>query len=439
MSDSENREPATVPLLLLFIAFGALVLAFAFATVHHHTTDELTSYWLSKREHFEINWWLQHGYFGTAGLLVSPGLQNEPRLYRSATGGYLVSGFVVEKLCSTITGHPNWHLLALQNQLVSLLAAVLLALLGFRLARRFGLQPLHAFALGATLEAVYFTFPDNLMIFWEMTGRAPWLAAACVFLLFDERSLDRPSTRAATIGQAVAAFFLTYMEYIAGFAFIMSYSIAWFFLGERRSSIKRLVLITIVPMMLAIGTHRGQIALGKVLHPELPVTGRTFAFRSGLDGAVDYYGGHLDIAYRRDVARANFNPEKIRPLLFHWPWLFFASTGATIFIVIGAMAGRVPRPALVSLLSLLGAYLIYAAVFSQAVVIHPYYYDVMLFTPLMLSLFVLATSLIELITREKGVAVIVAIFLAIWVSMVQMRKYAVMYPPQPPPEATTGK
>jgi len=433
MSDSENREMASLRLLSLFLLFGALLLGFALATVHHRSAEELATVSTAKREQFTTTWWLQHGYFRSAGLLVFPGPHDVPQVYQSATGGYLVSGFVLEKLYAAITGHPSWRLLKLHNQLVSLLSSVLLALLAFRLARRFGMRPLHAFAVAAAFQAVYFTFPDNLLIYWEMTARGWWLPFVCLFLLAD---LEPPS-RTTMIVQAVSAFFLTYMEYVAGLGFLASWLLIVLLSGERRASWKRLALVTAVPIILALGIFKGQLALAKALDPQLQTVGSEFSFRTGLDGSTQYYNGHLDIAYGRDLARRNFGTEKTRPLFFRWPWLFFASAAATIFIVIGAMRGRVPHDAVVALLSLLGAYLIYAAVFSQAVVIHPYYYDVMLFTPLMLALFVLTPSLIETMTREKGLTAIVAVFLALWVSMVQLRNYAILFPP-PPPEKKVG-
>jgi hypothetical protein len=436
MTDSEHREPTT-RLLLLFFLFGVSLLAFDLLTLHSPSAVEInTSIPTMRREEFSMNWWLQHGYFHSAGMKINPDVQNNPRLYRSVTGGSIVSGFLVVKLSQAITGHPNWRLMRMQNEAVSMLAAVLLGLLGYRLSRRFGVRPLHAFALALMLEAVYFTFPDNLWIFWEMTPRAWWLPFACIFLLADEARLDRPSDRGLMIVQAAAAFLLTYMEHVAGAAFIASYVLLALLLGERRPSWRQLALVTIVPMIAALVMFQAQFALAKALNPELPVTGAGFMKRTGLDGETIYYNGHLDIAHRRDIAARNFAPENIRPLLFQWPWLFFTSVTALAGMMIAGMRGRVPRPAMVSVLSLLGAYLLYAAVFSEALVVHPYYYDMMLFTPLMIALFVVVPSLIEPMTREQGVIIVITVFFGIWLSWVQMRDYAVWYPQ--PPEKKVG-
>lgn len=436
MTNGEYRE-TTPRLLLLFVLFGALLLAFDLVTLHQPGATEInTSIPTIRREEFSINWWLQHGYFHTAGMKVNPDVQNNPRLYRSVTGGSIVSGFLVAKLSQAITGYPDWRLVRMQNEAVSMLAAVLLGLLGFRLSRRFGVRPSHAFALAIALQAVYFTFPDNLWIYWEMTPRAWWLPFVCIFLLADEARIDRPSDRRLIIVQAAAAFLLTYMEHVAGSAFIASYVILALLMGERRPSLRQLAIVTIVPVVAAIVVFQAQFALAKALNPQLPVTGAGFMKRTGLDGDTIYYFGHLDIAHRRDIAARNFAPEQVRPLLFQWPWLFFTSVTALVVMLIAGMRGRVPRSATVSVLSLLGAYLLYAAVFSEAIVVHPYYYDMMLFTPLMLALFIAVPSLIEPVTREQGLIIVITVFLGIWLSWVQMRDYAIWYPQ--PPEKKVG-
>jgi hypothetical protein len=420
-----RRVARGLALVAILVAAGAVMFAFAFATVHRRTPEELSKL---DAGHGWMRFWLEHGYLDSAGLIV----MQQPAgraFYRSSTGAVLLPGFVFLKIYSAWYGKPNWRLLPVVNQLVSLCAAVLLALVAFRLARRFGVAWHHALALAVALEAVFFTFPDNLMLFWDMQGRIPWLCAACAFLLLEDLQLDR-SSRALTLLQGVAGFFVGYMEFVAGLAFTAAFAIAYMLLGRSRPAIKRLVLVAILPVLLAVGVHRGQIAYGKYRHPEYAVGGSEFAFRTGFDGSTLYYVDHLAIANFRNLARANFNTPA-REHIFRWKWLFFAGVAAVLAVGVAATRGRVPRVAMLSLLSLLGAYLLYAALFSQAVVIHPYYYDVMLFTPLALALFVLVPSLVVTSTRDGGVVIVAAVFLAAWVSMVQMRKYAITYPRPP--------
>jgi hypothetical protein len=414
----------TLPLFLILFAAGLIPLFFAYFTVFRGTGEVLATNPNALRAHFSITHWLEHGYFRSGGLAFRPNADTG-FIYKSSTGGVLLGGFVVEKVYSSVTGHYSWRLLALYNQLFSLLTSTMVALLGCRIARRIGARPAQALAIAVATQAVHFTFPDNLMLYWEMSGRECWLFFAAIFLLLEDRSVES-RTMNTTIAQGVAIFFLTYMEYIAGLAFVASYLVTKLALAKERDLLRRLAAICILPAALALTVYAGQLTWAFSKYPDVPKEGSSFLFRSGLDGSAKHYIGHLDIAFRRDLARANWNN---RPYLFRWQWLFLAGTASLVATVIAAMRGRVPHLAIVTLLSLLGAYLLYAAVFSQAVVIHPYLYDLMLYTPLVLALLVVVPSMIEAATDRRGLAVVIVFFLAVWISMVQLRDYALLYPP----------
>src|SRR5207248_8287806 len=74
--------------------------------------------------------------------------------------------------------------------------------------------------------------------------------------------------------------------------------------------------------------------------------------------------------------------------LFHWPLLFVCGAAAALASFGAYLRGRAPRAIAVPLLSLLVAYVLYAAVFSQHVAMHPYLFDTLLATPLIVALFV---------------------------------------------------
>ena len=81
-----------------------------------------------------------------------------------------------------------------------------------------------------------------------------------------------------------------------------------------------------------------------------------------------------------------------------------------IGVLIAFIRNRAPRISLEVLTALIGSWLLYAAIFSQAFVIHPYLYDVLLFTPLAIALFALAPALLESLTRRTGAIVLVIFF-----------------------------
>jgi hypothetical protein len=423
----------TLPLLAILLGAGAIVLTFTLLTVQGLDPNDLATHPVAVRTRFSVTYWLDHGYFRSYGLLVRPSIPGPGfHYYKSSTGGHLVTGFLAEKIYRGITGKFSWRLLAVHNQIWTLMVAVAIGLLGFRLAQQLGSRPLHALMMALCIEVVHFTFPDNLALYLEMNGRPYFLFFAVVFLLLEERS-TKGRTRALMIAQAVAGFFLVYMEYIAGAAFIVSFVILTLLLGRGRAPLKRLVLTAFLPMILAFGVFGMQRALARA--GGVPTSGSEFLFRTGLDGSSQYYGDHLDIAYGRDLVRLNFAHN--RPYLFRWKWLFFAGVTALLTVLFLAMKGRVATLAVISLLSLLGSYLLQAALFSQAVMIHPYLFDLLLFTPLVLALFVVAPALIESMTEQRGIALAVVFFAAAWVTMVQMRRYAMQYP-RPPDRPTIG-
>lgn len=418
-------------MLLLLLAIGVLPLWFAMRTVHRRPPEELLA--RSGRAQFSIRHWVEHGYWKSGGLLFRAAPANSIQIYRSSTGGVLLSGFIVEKIYFTMTGEYHWPLLALHNQIVSLLAATAVALLAFRLALRLGASWLHSLALAIFLQSVVFTFPDNLATYWEMQARLPWLLFAALFLLLDERRSEANS-RLLPIAQAVLMFFLLFMEYVAGVFFVAAYVAVQCFLAWDRRLVRRLALVAILPMLAAIACFTAQKKWTDAKYPDAPRLGSSFMVRSGFNGSMEYYGDHRDIAYGRAVARQNF-PEKGRPYLFYWQWLFIAGTLALLAMTVAAARGHFPIAVLAPPLTLVGAYLLYGGTFSESLAIHPYYYDMMLFAPLAMALVVLFPSWIASKTPRPAVIVVLMFFFAFWVSMIQVRRYAVRYP-LPDPVAT---
>jgi hypothetical protein len=405
---------------LLLLGVGVLLAIFASQTVQRRTDAELQSDYGARASRSLIEYWLTHGYFDSAGLLIFTA-PNEPAVvYRNSTGGELVTAFVLEK----IHGGFSARLLAWHNLVVLMLASTLLAFLGFRLSRSFDTPPLHALALAAALEAIYFTFPDNLATYWHMSAWIFWLAFVCAFFALEQDS---------TVAQAIAIFIAAYMEFVAGVFFALAYVAVTLLLDGPRS-LRRTLLTVVAPTCAALALFGAQLVCIRAHHPELPRKGSGFAYRSGLDGGSrDVYRDQRDIAFGRDTVRAGFRRAGFANVaqLFRWPWLFAYGAAAFVAVLIAAARGKIPRHALTVLLSLLGCYILYAAVFSQAVMLHPYFFDMLLFTPLVLALFVIAPSALEASTTQRGIVVIAVLLLAVSSSMLQLRRYALQYPSAP--------
>ena len=423
----------TLPLLAVLLAAGTFVLLAAYYTVHQRTAEEIETNSLMSRARFSITYWMENGFFRSAGLAARQSAGVPVYFHRSSAGGHLLTSYALEKLFHGMTGRYSWRLLTLHNQLFSLITSALVALLAFRLAMRFGASPLHALLLAIAVEAVHFTFPDNLMLYWETSRRECFLFFAVIFLLIEDRCAER-RTPLLTAAQGVAAFCLTYMENRGGFAFLLTYGLTTVVVGRAdRATLKRVGAMALLPAIIAVGVFIAQKNWMRWLNPSIPMKGSTALFRTGLDGSALYYGDHRDIASRRDIAAGNFAPKapENRPYLFRWKWTFLAGVAAFLAFLAAAMRGRAPKVAVIALYALLGTYVIDAAVFSQSAVIHPYLYDLQLYTPLMLALFVVVPTLLETTTGARGVVVVAAMLLAIWVSFVQMRHYALRYPLSP--------
>src|SRR5687768_3293687 len=158
-----DRRPRSLTLLALFFAIGLCALAYMWATVHQRKAAEFEANPASRLVRTEMQQWMRHGYFASYGLRVTT--SDPDRLYRSWPGDFRLTAYAVVALAGF-----DWRVLAFHNLLISLVAAVLLALLAYRLAVRTGMEPLHAVLLAMGVEMVQFTFPENVAIFWAMTA-----------------------------------------------------------------------------------------------------------------------------------------------------------------------------------------------------------------------------------------------------------------------------
>jgi hypothetical protein len=426
----------TAPLLGLFLSVGLAVFLAALLTVYSGRLTVLANNSGARRTNHVITHWLNEGFFHYRGLMVTspPG---QPLTIYSHSGTRLITGFLLEKIYVAAFGHYSWRLIALHNLLVSLLLSALLGLLAFRLVRRIGLDPLLAFAAGASVVIVIFTFPENLELYYEISGQAWWLLFATIFLLIEERTLDGGRTVAPSIAQAAAIVLMAGAERIATLAFLAAMVVPFVLLERERGAWRRLLFVAVVPYLAMLALYGGQMRGLQARFPAAKVTGTPVLSRTGLDGVTLYYGDHLDIARRRSVARGNW-PEASRPYMFNWTSVFFLGSIAALAVMAAYVGRRAPRFAAEVLIVLVGSWLVYAAVFSQAVMIHPYLYDVMLFSPLALALFGIVPAIAESLTGRTGAIVLVVMFCAFWYACFQLRLFAVRYPMPSPPTQTSA-
>lgn len=401
----------TLRAFALLVACGLCALAFTWLTVGQRSEEQFAASNGSMIVRTEMQQWVRHGYFASYGLLAPT---NDPHLlYRSWPGDFLLTTYALVAI-----GGFDFRTLALHNLLISLLACALFALLAYRIALRIGLEVPHALVLAVSVEMTLFTFPENLAIFWEMTAQAQWLVLAAVFLLLDEPS------RRANIARAVLVFAMVRVQYLYALLFLAAYLLVVSLLRDERPPLRRVVLMILAPAAAALAIFAGQLLIARA-DPGVKLAGSRFLYRTGLDGDAELYGDPLDIAFGRDFIRAQ-RPGH-REAFFRWPVLFASGVAAVLAALIASLRGKVPRTAILALVSLLGAYVIHAAIFSQLVALHPYFFDPVLVPPLLLALFGIVPALIEARTRT-GLVTVVTFLAAIWVSFFQLRVYALRYP-----------
>ncbi len=411
-----DERPRDLTLFALFFVCGLCALAYMWLTVHRRSEKELQPGTATTTITKVMQRWVQYGYFASYGLLIPT---DDPHLlYRSWPGDSMVSSYAITAI--GLDGRD----LALHNLLVSLLASALLALLAYRLALGIGVEPLHAVTLALGVEMVQFTFPENIARYFGMTAEMMWLIPAVLFLLVEERAAGG-RTRRMNVAQAVLVFAMMRMQYVYAIMFLAAYVLAVFVLRDERATLRRIALAIVVPAAAALVIFAGQLLLAKY-DPEVKLFGSRFLYRTGLDGDGELYGDPLDIAFGRYFIRAQI--PRNREYYFRWPILFAAGALAVLTLFVAYLRGRIPRIAVVVLIALLGAYVLNAAVFSQLVALHPYFFDSVLATPLILALFAIAPALAEARTGRTGLVTLVTFLGATWTALFQLRVYALCYP-----------
>jgi len=412
---------------VLFLGFGVAVLVFAFLTVFQGRESQLPTHPGAMRSHATITYWQQHGYFYSGGLihLGLPWRTNGPReiFWRSATGAYMISGYVVEQLVRLFGGRYSYRALAIHNEIITLISSALLALLAFQLLVGLGVDRLHSLIFSAASQLVLLSFPDSLSQYWEIMPQMAAMPFALLFLIFDRR---QTATRRDLVLQGLSAFALVYTEYVFGILLFATWWLLRLLVDTRPVAWRRLLAVTVLPAVAAVVVFAAQVTINRSHYPDIPLEGTGFLVRSGLDGSSQYYGEHADLIYGRNVARLNFPAN--RGYLFTWRWLFIAGCAAVALLIVAAARYRALRSVIVTLGALIGAYVLYAAVFSEAVVIHPYEYDYLLAVPLIAAVFSFVPGLIEFSLPTKGIATTVVVLLTAWYAMVEMRNYSLRYP-----------
>ena len=410
--------------LILYLLAGAVLMAFLFATVHRRTPAEIRGYASFQGFPEIIQVWIEHGYLKHGGLAFRQPASANPtqKVWRSNSMAFLQGAHLLERVSYAVTGQYSYRLMTVHNQSVIWLTAAAIGLLCMRLAMRLGVIPGRAFLLGLAGQAVYQTFPQNLLAYWELLPTAVVLLVAVSWLLVEETRFDRELDEKTYVRlRMLFVFVLAWLEPYGTVFLLVTFVLAFHLLApEDRRRIP--VLRSIVwPAVAGIGLLIIQVLWVRYNYPLVTLWSTGFLERTGLDGSTEYIQGHWDLLTRRW-------PYPDWPVNF-WKALFLSGVVALVAVAVLRLVSRLPlRSAIFVLCVSLGLYLPFAFAAVQATAIHPYGYDIYLLFPLIVALFAVLPAAVEALTRHTGLLVFASLLAAWCFAWVQLRTYAIQFP-----------
>ena len=410
---------------LLFVFTGCFIFVLLFSTVHSRDGSEIINK-VNSRYSQLIMFWIKRGYFQHGGLWVRrsgnmynflPPKDNDPVewIYRSSPMGYLQLAHIAERIHYLFTGTYSLFLMRVHNQLLVWLSAALLGLLAMHLALHQGIRPFHALLCGFSVQAVYQTFPVNIRYYWEVYPTTIMPIFITIFLIYSRKLLLGEKLNGKhRILRALCVFGMFYIDFSTAFFFLCTYILCRAILGFPVIKNQYTFSTLVLPAATALFLFYIQILWVQWALPDVQFLGSSTLFRTGFDGSIQYYKNHFDL----------FGGCRV----FKWTYLFWAGSGSIFILMILNQKRPQLKIPLFILVSILGLYVPFAFLFSQATVIHPYAYDSYIVIPLILALFSVFPSTVEKLTGNKGTFIIMFFIIAYCYTMTQIRAYAIQFP-----------
>lgn len=402
--------------LLVFLAWGSLVLLGLFLSVHSRDIDggqnALQGRWSNL-----ILLWENEGYVDHGGLWFSkPLIEDSAQTVISPyTMGFLQGAHLFERIHIWRNGSFSFALLALHNQLIPMLSSALLGFLAMRLTLRLGIRPVHAFVLGLSTQTMYQTFPANLWFFWETYPTTIFVLFMALFLICEDFTdgLESESKPLKFVCR-LSIFCMVFVEWIGALGFLSAYAlVSRYFSPEKQSKqvgVKKFAL----PAFLAFVVMAGQLVWVKTSYPDVQLLGE----RSQIG---------LNQSFLQVKELSTVLKKRYEPLLPDWNVLAMAGFLAT-FIVMSLV--RREKKSFIHF-SILGGGIGFYALFlllGPKSFILPEAYEVYLAFTLILALFALLPGWLETFNNNSGIYVLISLALAFCWSCIQLRNYSIYYP-----------
>jgi hypothetical protein len=360
-----------VALLCLSLAFSALTVNFQALT-----SPKSNRYWRV------IELWTEQGISSTFGLWIQGGSRklfqiNDDStpvqiLYSHSSTGFLLPIYLVERLVTLARGRPSGVLLQLYSQIVVLLGAIALSFLAIRIARRRQAEPIFAGTVGLAAGLIWQNFFHNLAFASEIYPSTVSSALIIFVLLLRDKLDGAPTTARRRIHGliAVTMFWMALSDMVpAGFLPLSVGLLSFYGVGPVLTR-RTWLLVYVFPVVVGFLVLSGQVWLAQ-RYSAIPLMGTPLVTRMGLQGLGRWgLGGHWQI---------------LSNLRETWRWPGFAALALVGLIVTlieyrdrGSAANALDLSHVASPLLI---YIFVAAVFSQAVLIHPYIYDLFVIIP----------------------------------------------------------
>jgi hypothetical protein len=360
--------------------------------------------------------WDEQGFLRSCGLWlerIDPAFYRQtgaPGLYAYANSdtGFLIPIYLVEKVLTVVRGRPSELLFQLYSQLVILVGAFFLAMIGMRAAIRRGQGALVAGTLGLAAGVVYQNTIHNLHRAREIHHSTVFLTLMILALFVRQRwfeSNNQPRSRVSAL-IAVLMFGMAVSDHVVNPLFLaLALGALSLYRVSSPMGLKHWALVYLLPVVSGWLLFQLQLGLAR-LYFGVSSMGSPLLLRLGL-GNTGF--AHLEIL------------TTLRP---PWSWWGLGLVAAVSLVAVLLVRGtpgdeqnqRDLEPILVPILVWVGL----ASVFSEMVAIHPYIFDLFLIIPSVLLVFVHGPLLIAQRYPHSGIValgVLVGAFWYVWASL----------------------
>jgi hypothetical protein len=404
---------------LVFIIYGTFLLLFLFLSVHDRTDLEFKKRQDSRWQKVIMNW-INHGYIRHAGFEFYEPLEKMEgkSVRRSSSMAWLQIAHLLQRGQYYFSGKFSHRLMAYHNQLIPFLSASLLGFLAMRLTLNMNIPYFQALLLGLSAQTVHQTFPLNLGVVWGIYSQSFIVIFLLLFFIIEENLIRTGKGLKVGLLRGLVVFFMTLCEPSASIFFLLTYYTFRILILPIGLNLVVIFKSAILPFVGGLSIQSIQLLWVHYLIPKISFTGSSPLFRTGFDGDTEYYFNHWDLLGHKWLLNLpNSNPIYLIGLL------------ALIIVVSLIQIKKRYFSQQIILLSGLGGFIVFAFLFSNNVMIHPYAFELYLAWPLILSLFALMPAWLEIVSRYHGGFVLISCVIALFTSGVQLLGYWLYMPP----------